>query len=446
MLSPDMLHEYQKRLVEKAKTTPHMGLLMEMGLGKTITMLTILTQLQGKTLIIAPKAVAKNVWKQEAANWTHTKGLRFSLILGTQQERLNSLRSDSDIYVVNVENVSWLFDQKSLPKWANLVIDESSRFKNPSSKRWKSLKSSLPAFEHRYILTGTPAPKSYLDLWTQVGILDLGQRLGKSMTRYKETHFIPDQRDRRTGVVWSWKLLPGSKEKVDAQISDICFSLRAEEYLQMPERQDIHHTIAWSKPAKAIYTTLKKDMVAEVEEATLTAPTAGVLTGKLLQVCAGAAYNEDKTVSHIHDDKLDFLVDMLDEDKPTLVFYNFNHSLSRIQEKLPKAIALDPDDENTIARWRKGEIPCLLCHPKSVGIGLNLQCNEGDVAQIIWYDLPWSSEDYLQANARLFRQGQTKPVIVHHLVMESSIDGYVLDVLQGKIDVQDALMYALKLK
>ena len=444
MLSPDLLHEYQKRLVNQALTTPHMGLFMDMGLGKTITTLTILANNKGKTLIIAPKAVAKNVWQQEAANWTHTKSLRFALMLGTPSERLKALKSDSDIYLINVENVTWLFEQKNLPKWDTLVIDESSRFKNPSSKRWKSLKTKLPEFIHRYILTGTPTPKSYLDLWTQVGILDLGQRLGKSMTRYKETHFIPDQRDRRTGVVWSWKLLPGSKEKVDAQISDICYSLRAEDYLKMPQRQDVYHTIAWSN--KSVYNELKKTMVAEVDGQTLTAPTAGVLTGKLLQVCAGNAYNEDKEVSHIHDDKLDFLEDLIDEDKPTIIFFNFKHSQKRLLERLPAAVVLDPDDTATITKWRSGSVPILLCHPKSVGIGLNLQCNVGDTAQIVWFDLPWSSEDYLQANARLFRQGQTKPVIIHHLMMEKSIDEEVVQVLGGKIEMQEALMNALKVK
>lgn len=245
MLNVDQLHEYQRRIVEMSRTVPHIGLFMDMGLGKTVTALTIISQNQGKTLIIGPKAVIRNVWQKEASNWNHTSKLKFSLMLGTPSERLAALRSSSDVYLINVENVPWLFEQKNLPSWTNLIVDESSRFKNPSSKRWKSLKSALKSFEHRYILTGTPTPKSYLDLWTQAGILDLGQRLGKSMTSYKETHFTPDQRDRRTGVVWSWRLLPESKEKVDALLSDICVSLRAEDYLTMPQRQDIVHSIAW---------------------------------------------------------------------------------------------------------------------------------------------------------------------------------------------------------
>jgi SNF2 family DNA or RNA helicase len=435
------LHPYQRRLIEKSKSQPNMGLFMEMGLGKTITALTIA---QGTTLIIAPKAVASNVWRQEGANWGHTSHLRFAALLGAPKDRLEALRSKADVYLINCENVPWLFEQRGLPKWDNLIVDESSRFKNPGSKRWKALKGALPTFRHRYILTGTPTPKSYLDLWTQVGILDMGQRLGKSMTAYKDKFFLPDARDRRTGVVWSWKLKPGAKEQIDALIGDICYSLRAEDYLTMPQRQDVTHVIEWERGALSLYNAMKKDMVAEVEGETLTAASAGVLTGKLLQITSGEIYSETREVMAVHDGKLDYLEDMLDE-APTLVFYNFKHSLRRLQERFPEAIQLNPDDDKTIARWRAGDVKMLLCHPKSVGIGLNLQCNVGDTAQVVWFDLPWSSEDYLQANARVFRQGQTKPVVVHHLTMKSSIDTKVMDVLAGKIELQVALMEAIKL-
>jgi SNF2 family DNA or RNA helicase len=265
------------------------------------------------------------------------------------------------------------------------------------------------------------------------------------MTSYKEKFFDPDTRDRRTGVVWSWKLKPNAKEQIDALIGDICVSLKKEDYLTMPQRQDIVHTIEWEKAAKQAYNTMRKDMVVEVDEETLTAASAGVLTGKLLQMTAGSIYSETKEVIHIHDTKLEYLTDML-EDTPTIVFYNFKHSLKRLQGAIPEAVLLDPDDEKTIALWRSGKVSVLLCHPKSVGIGLNLQCNVGDTAQIVWFDLPWSSEDYLQANARLFRQGQEKPVIIHHLTMQKSIDSQVMDVLEGKIDMQNALMNALKLQ
>lgn len=445
MLHLDQLHDYQKKLIEMSLTRPHMGLLMDMGLGKTVTALTIASKNEGPTLVIGPKAVIKNVWKQEAESWEHLKHLTFAVILGAQKERLSALKMNCNVYLINCENVSWLFEQSSLPKWKNLIIDESSRFKNPSSKRWKTLKGKLSDFEHRYILTGTPTPKSYLDLWCQIGILDQGQRLGKSMTTFKTSYFDPDQMDRRTKMVWSWKLKPQAKEKIDAQIADICISLKAEDYLKMPERTDVVHTIQWEPSAVATYKQMKKDMVASVDDEVLTASSAGVLTGKLLQLTSGEIYNEDEGTTFIHDSKIDFLEDVLAE-TPTLVFYNFKHSLKRLKTRFPDAIVLNADDTTTIENWRAGRVPVLLCHPKSVGIGLNLQCNVGDTAQIVWFDLPWSSEDYLQANARVFRQGQTKPVIIHHLAMDKSIDNQVLSVLKGKITIQDALMNALKLK
>jgi SNF2 family DNA or RNA helicase len=444
MLSPDQLHEYQRRLVEQSRKTPHMGLFMEMGLGKTITALTINSELKGKTLIIGPKAVIKNVWEQEAKNWTHTNKLKFAMVMGTPAERLAALKTNSDVYLINCENVCWLFEQKSTPQFNNLIIDESSRFKNPGSKRWKSLKTRLPTFEHRYILTGTPTPKSYLDLWTQVGILDLGQRLGKSMTSFKERFFDPDARDRRTGVVWSWKLKPNAKEKIDSLIGDICFSLRASDYLTMPQRQDVTHTIAWESAARKSYEQLKKETVTEVDGETITAANAGVLMGKLTQMTSGAIYNEYKEVQHVHDGKLDYLEDMLD-DAPTIVFYVYKHSLARLQERFPHAKVLTPDDTALMEAWRRGDVPLLLAQPQSVGIGINLQCNVGDTAQVVWFDLTFNPEDYLQANARLFRQGQVKPVIMHHLTMEKSADQHAMDVLSGKIQIQDALMEALKL-
>jgi SNF2 family DNA or RNA helicase len=436
------LHPYQKRIVELSQRMPHMGLFMDMGLGKTITTLTLLPS--GPTLIIAPKAVANNVWAQEAARWDHTQHLRFARLLGTPKERLEALASKADVYLINCENVPWLFEQKRLPRWANLVIDESSRFKNPSSQRWKALKKALPSFEHRYILTGTPTPKSYLDLWTQVSALDLGERLGRSMTAYKDKFFMPDARDRRTGIVWSWKLQPTAKERIDTLISDICTSLRAEDYLTMPPRQDVTHVIEWAPAALKTYKALQKEMVVDIGNEVLTAASAGVLTGKLLQITSGEIYNEDKAPVHVHTSKLDYLEDMLEE-APTIVFYNFKHSLRRLQQRFPDALVLNPTDADAIKRWNEGKVEMMLCHPKSAGIGLNLQCNVGDTAQIVWFDLPWSSEDYLQANARLFRQGQTKPIVVHHLTMKASIDTKVMDVLAGKIQLQDALMEALTL-
>lgn len=264
------------------------------------------------------------------------------------------------------------------------------------------------------------------------------------MTSYKEKFFDPDARDRRTGVVWSWKLKPNAKEKIDSLIGDICFSLRASDYLTMPQRQDVTHTITWESAARKSYEQLKKETVTEVDGETITAANAGVLMGKLTQMTSGAIYNEYKEVQHVHDGKLDYLEDMLD-DAPTIVFYVYKHSLARLQERFPHAKVLTPDDTALMEAWRKGDVPLLLAQPQSVGIGINLQCNVGDTAQVVWFDLTFNPEDYLQANARLFRQGQVKPVIMHHLTMERSADQHAMDVLSGKIQLQDALMEALKL-
>ncbi len=444
MLNFENLHSYQKRLVSLGQKMDQMGLFMDMGLGKTITTLSILATRKSKTLVIAPKAVALNVWAQQAAEWEHTKDLKFALVLGSQKERLAALREDADVHVINLENVVWLFEQKNLPKWDTLVIDESSKFKNTKSQRWRALKGELKHFRYRYILTGTPTPKSYIDLWPQVGILDLGERLGTSVTKFKDQFFDPDQRDRRTGVVWSWKLKEGAKHEIDVKIGDICFSLLKEDYLKMPDRQDITHTIAWSAQAREDYDAMRKDMVADVKGDNISAATAGVLSNKLLQMASGEVYDDSKKVVHVHNDKIQYLLDMLPE-SPTMIFYNFKHSLDRLRKAIPDAVVLDPEDINTIRRWQKGEIQTLLCHPLRVGIGLNLQCNAGDTVQAVWFDLTWSPEDYLQANARFYRQGQVKPAVVHHLVMEKSVDGHVMDVLGGKISQQEALMQALKL-
>lgn len=443
MLSSDQLNPYQRRMIEKGLELPCIGLFMDMGLGKTITTLSILAERKQKTLVVAPKAVAKDVWAPQAAEWEHTSHLKFSLILGNPKQRLAALKQEADVYVVNLENFLWLTEQKNVPKWDILVIDESSRFKSTKSQRWRALKPLLKTFKHRYILTGTPTPKGYEDLWAQVGILDMGERLGTSITKFREKYFDPDQRDRRTGVVWSWKLKPGAKEEIDAAIADICFSLKAEDYLKMPARQDVPHLISWTD--RSFYDVLRKDMVSQIEGMEITAHTAGDLSNKLLQVASGAVYDENRNVLHVHDDKLNYLTEIIG-DNPTMIFYNFNHSLKRLKDALPDAIELNPDDTATMQRWRNGEVKQLLCHPRSVGIGLNLQCNVGDTVQVIWFDLTWSSEDDLQSNARVFRQGQQKPVIVHRLIMKNSIDEHVIQVLEGKISVQEALMQALKLR
>ena len=441
LLPRSKLHPYQQEMIKRASSIPSLGLFMEPGLGKTVTALTIIAeQFTGKTLIIAPKRVAENVWDKEISNWTHLQKLKLSKVLGTPQQRLAALKSKADIYVVNLENLVWLLETGTT--FNNLVIDESSRFKDPSTKRFKALKKHLKVFGRKLILTGTPSPQGISDLWAQVGILDLGARLETSLTKFRDKYMDPDQMNRHTRVIYSWKPKAGAVETIQQKISDICFSLKAEDYLQLPECSRISHELDMSKQERQHYETLKKELVLDIQDQAITAPTAAVLAGKLLQFTSGALYTEEKDWLPIHNVKLEFLESLLEESAtPTLIFYHFKHSLERIQKAFPEAQVLS---DSNMQSWRDGKIRILLAHPQSGGIGLNLQCNVGETAQTVWFDLPWSSENYIQANARIYRQGQEKPVIIHHLCVKDSIDEQVVKVLEGKINSQEALLNALK--
>jgi SNF2 family DNA or RNA helicase len=348
------------------------------------------------------------------------------------------LTLEADIYLINLENVAWLCGVSDKLVFTNLVIDESSRFKDSSTKRFKALKKHLKGFSRRIILTGTPTPQGMQDLWSQVGILDLGQRLETSLTKFRDKYMIPDQVNRHTRVVYSWKFKSGCDQIVKDKISDICFSLKAEDYLQLPECTSLYHPIQLDKTTRNQYDELRKDMVVDIKKEKITAPTAAALANKLLQFTSGAVYNEEGEAAEVHRAKLERLESIMEESSsPTLVFYHFKHSLQRIRLLFPEAVVLDDDN---IEAWRRGEIRMLLAHPQSGGIGLNLQCNVGDTAQTVWFDLPWSSENYIQANARIYRQGQEKPVIIHHLTVANSIDERVVKVLEGKINLQEALL------
>ena len=444
MLNRNNLHQYQKDIVKQASSIPCIGLLLNPGLGKTATTLTIIAeQCKGRTLIIAPKKVAESVWSEEVTKWEHTKHLRVSKILGNPKERVEAVQKDADIYIINLENVVWLTELKiPMTKFDNLVIDESSRFKDSSTKRFKAIKPFLKTFKRRIILTGTPTPQGYQDLWSQVGILDLGQRLETSLTKFRDKYMMPIERNRHTGVIYKWGIIPKADEVINDKIKDICFSLKAEDYLTLPEVTKVYHTVEIGQATRSAYDRLRKDMVLEVEEETITAVTAAALTNKLLQFTSGSLYKEDGTWLKQHDAKLDYLEDLVDENIPTLVFYHYKSSLAGLQAKFSHARLLDSNPQ-TIEDWRQGKIKMLLAHPQSGGIGINLQCNVADTAQMVWYDLPWSSENYIQANARVHRQGQTKPVIIHHLVLSRSIDNQVIQVLEGKINIQNAVLNAL---
>ena len=442
MLKRNQLHQYQQEIINKAKSIPNLGLFLPPGLGKTATTLTIIAeQFTGKTLIIAPKRVAETVWDTEVKKWEHLSHLKVAKLMGTPSQRLSALDTNSNIYLINLENVAWLCGLSDKLVFTNLIIDESSRFKDPSTKRFKALKKHLKGFQRRLILTGTPTPQGMADLWSQVGILDLGSRLETSLTRFRDKYMMPDQMNRHTRVVYSWKFKPGCDQIVQDKISDICFSLKAEDYLQLPECTKLYHSIQIDKNVREKYEQLRKDMVAEIGKERITAPTAAALANKLLQFTSGAVYNEDGETQEVHRSKLEYLESIMEESSsPTLVFYHFKHSLQRLRQTFPHAVVLDDDN---IEAWRRGQIRMLLAHPQSGGIGLNLQCNVGETAQTVWYDLPWSSENYIQANARIYRQGQEKPVIIHHLVLYNSIDEQVVKALEGKINLQDALLNAL---
>ena len=363
--------------------------------------------------------------------------------MGSPSARMSGLNADADIYLINLENVAWLCGVSDKLVFTNLVIDESSRFKDPSTKRFKALKKHLKGFSRRIILTGTPTPQGVADLWSQVGILDLGARLETSLTKFRDKYLQPDQFNRHTRVVYSWKPKSGAAKAIQDKVSDICFSLKAEDYLQLPELTSLYHKVEIDKNVREKYEQLKKDMVVDIKKEKITAPTAAALANKLLQFTSGAVYNEDGETHEVHRSKLEYLESIMEESSsPTLVFYHFKHSLQRLRLQFPQAVVLDDDN---IEAWRRGEIRMLLAHPQSGGIGLNLQCNVGDTAQTVWFDLPWSSENYIQANARIYRQGQEKPVIIHHLIVSNSVDERVVDVLQGKITLQDAILESLQL-
>lgn len=444
MLKRSNLHKYQLDMVEKAKTTPHIGLFLEVGLGKTATTLTIIVeQCKGKTLIVAPKKVAETVWSQEAANWEHTQHLKVSKVLGTEKQRLTALQEEADIYVINIENLVWLTSTPNMLVFTNLILDESQKFKDTSTKRFKALKKFIKQFQRRIILTATPSPNGLSDLYGQVGILDLGQRLGTSLTRFREAYMEPNQINRHTRQIYSWKMRKGTEEIVNKKIEDICFSLKASDYLQLPPVTVITHKIELSNSARKQYDEMRKNMVLEVDGQTITAPTAAALAGKLQQFASGATYTQDGEWIQTHSDKMEYLVEILESNvSPTLIFYNYKHSLERLKAQFPQGVVLD---STNIEAWTTGKIPVLFAHPKSAGAGLNLQNNTGHVAQIVWWDGTWSSEEYVQGNGRVHRQGQTAPVIIHQLTIERTIDELIVKALDGKIEIQNILLDALKM-
>lgn len=425
------------------------GLFLDMGMGKTVSTLTAIDNLiflgeVNKVLVIAPLRVAEDTWSTEVDKWDHLKHLKISKILGTKKQREEALNKDADIYVTNRENVDWLvnecFDSWI---WDMVVIDELSSFKSSKAIRFRALKKVRPYFKRIVGLTGTPAPNSLIDLWPQIYLLDGGKRLGKTITGFKDRYFNPG---RRNGyVVYNWELKEGAEEAIQNKISDICISMKADDYLDLPERIDNRVEINLSKKALDTYKQLEKELVIEIEEEDITAANAAVLTNKLLQMANGAIYSESKEVVNIHDEKIEKLEEIIDTSngKTVLVFYNFKHDYNRISEMLTKK-KINHQTLNTsedIKKWNNGEIQVALLHPASAGHGLNLQYG-GNI--IVWFGLTWSLELYQQANARLHRQGQKETVIIHHLIAKGTVDEDVMNALANKEINQDMLLEAVK--
>ena len=445
MLSLDNLHPYQHRVLELARRTPNLGLLMEPGLGKTVTALSIIKQSSSEpTLVVAPKQVAESVWAQECAKWEHLKDLLVVKVMGSQANRKHALITPADVYVINNENLAWLVDNWPEGLFKNLIIDESSRYKDPSTKRFKALKKVLREFDRRIIATGTPTPQGLGDLWSQIAILDLGERLGRTLTGFRENYMFAAERNRHTGVVYKWAVREGKAKDILDKISDICVSLRAEDYLTLPQLTMVNDPVTLPDQVMSKYKQLKKSMAVSIDGTEITAVTAAALANKLLQATSGALYDEEGAVVVAHDAKLEALDSIVEQASgPVMVFYHYKSSLARILQLYPHAQTFSPD---VVEDWRAGKIKMLLAHPQSGGIGVNLQCNTHAMVHTVWFDLPWSSENYIQANARVYRQGQEKPVVVHHLVCGDTIDEQVLEALDGKISLQDALLNALKME
>lgn len=444
-------HKYQKMAIQKVIDTPRVGLFLDMGLGKTVITLTAIDQLMywnfeiEKVLVIAPLRVAEDTWSRECQKWEHLKHIKIVKVLGKESQREKAICKKGDIYIINRENIVWLVQylKQIGKKWFfdMTVIDELSSFKSPKSQRFKALKKYIMLSKRVVGLTGTPAPNGFMDLWSQLYLIDGGERLGKTLTYYREKYFMPNQRNATT--IFNYTVKKGAENAIKQQISDICMSMQANDWLDLPQRMDLLQTVQFSELERKRYEKFEKDSYLQFLNEEITANSAAALTNKLLQYCNGAVYTQDGGRVEVNRKKLERLEEIVDtaNGQPILCFYNFRFDCDSIIKKFPFAVKLE--GENDIKNWNDGNIPLLLVHPKSAGHGLNLQ-QGGNI--IVWFGLNWSLELYQQANARLHRQGQQKTVIIHHLIVENSIEQRVFQSLQKKENVQEGLLQALKVK
>ena len=443
-------HNYQTYCIKRLIDTPRIALWLDMGLGKTVITLTAVNDLKfnrfeiTKVLIIAPKRVAETTWNREAQKWDHLKHLRISSVLGNRTKRIKAVNTPADVYIINRENVTWLVDyyRNDWP-FDMVVIDESSSFKNHQSKRFKALKLVCTKISRLVELTGTPAPNNLMDLWAQIYLLDSGQRLGKTIGGFRDKYFNPDQRDRER--IFSYKPKTGSEAVIHKALSDICVSMKAEDYLELPPVSVVDVPVVLDAKARKAYDTMAREMLLEVDENMIDVTSAAALSNKLLQLANGAVYDEDHRTLKIHDCKIEAFLELVEglNGRHALVFYNFQHDRERILDALKKSgltvkVYSGPEEEQ---EWNGGGIDILLAHPASTAYGLNLQ--DGG-SNIIWFGMNWSLELYKQANARLHRQGQERRVMIHRLVVENSRDEDVVEALEDKDATQETLLLSLK--
>lgn len=444
-------HAYQERATQFIIDHRYCALFLDMGLGKTVATLTALQALKedyfeiNKTLVIAPKSVARNTWTGESRKWDHLRELKISVVMGTAAQRRKALAADADLYVVNRDNVKWLVDycDQELVRWPfdSVVVDESSSFKNPQSHRFKALRRMCFCIRRMVLLTGTPSPNGLMDLWSQINLLDYGKRLGRTLTMYRQEYFRPGRHNGH--VVYEWIPRPGARERITEKISDICLSMQAEDYLEMPDLIQAGTTIALTDSEMKGYLEFEKEQLMEIDEAEIEAVTAAALTNKLLQYTGGAVYDSDHEWHLVGESKIEALQDIVEAaDEPVLVFYQYQHEKERILADFaqfePQIFQGEPE---ILQKWNKGDIRLLLCHPASVAYGLNMQ--EGGRI-IVWYTPTWNLELYQQANARLYRQGQERPVLLYHIIATGTMDEKVMLALSGKGDCQSALLQRIK--
>lgn len=448
-------HNYQSYCVEYIKVHPIAALFLDMGLGKTIITLTAISELMldmlkiSKVLVVAPLRVARDTWPAEVEKWNHLKYLDVSVIVGSEKQRVAALNRQTLVYVINRETVKWLVEyyENNGLRWDfdMVVIDELSSFKNHQSQRFKWLRKVRPYVKRWIGLTGTPTSNGLMDLWAEIGILDGGERLGRFIGRYREAYFKPGSMNPQTGIVFQYIPRPGAEELIYQKISDITISMKARDYLNMPDCIPVVHEVAMSKQERQLYDMLRKDLIIPLEGGDIDAANAGALNAKLHQMADGAVYDENGETRVIHNRKLEMLEDLIESanGQSVLIAYWFKHDRTRIMDHLT-ALGYHPRDireSEDIKDWNEGKIPVALIHPASAGHGLNIQAG-GHI--IIWFGVTWSLELYQQTNARLWRQGQTEVVTIHHIICKDTVDEDVMAGLTQKDVTQEKLIAAVK--